>query len=50
MSDHNSHFFLTMLAVRKNEYEERVSLLLDEKCTHLFVNCPAATESGCRAL
>jgi hypothetical protein len=49
MSDH-SHFFRTMLAVRTHECEERASLLIEEKRTHPFVNRPATTESGWRAL
>ena len=50
MSDQNSHFFRTMLAVRRHEYEERASLLIEEKRTHPFVNRPATTGSGWHAL
>jgi hypothetical protein len=50
MSDQNSHFFRTLLAVRWHECEERESLLIEEKRTHPFVNRPATTESGWRAL
>jgi hypothetical protein len=50
MSDLNSHFFLTMLGVRRHECEERASLLIEEKRTHPLVNRPATTESGWGAL
>jgi hypothetical protein len=50
MSYQNSHFFRTMLAVRRNECEKRASFLLEAKSTHLIVNRPATTESGWRVL